>query len=492
MSASTIHHSPSSLHDIMQTITTTVIPSGPPKDLPNTCKRQRAFTTTAHSKPARETAASTSTQKPPPDVRESPDYALFIAIDWADETHELCILDPRTGQRTHRVVKQSPNDLHAWIQDMQQRVPGQHIAIALEQTTGALIFFLMEWEWIDMYPINPMTLSRYRKALHVSGAKDDPTDAELLLDLLTLHRDKLRRLIPDTPLTRKLQHLTRDRRYAVNQRTRFTNELTALLKHYYPLFLEVCGEHLAAPLACELLLTYPCFEDLQEASPEALRQFYRSHGCWKAEVIEHRLALIRNAKALTTDHAIIQPAIMKAGMLAHLLLNIESSIKAYDNLIAELFSQHEDAFIFTSFPFAGAALAPRLMVAFGTNRERFKNATDVHNTTGISPVKRESGKAKSTAWRAVCPKFLRQTFHEYANMSIRKSIWARAYYQMQRDRGNDHHAAIRALAFKWIRIMFRCWQARQAYDELHYLSVLQHRHSPLLEYISKSDQMYGT
>ena len=368
--------------------------------------------------PPMPTASSPSASRPSvptatPAVSSS-DYALLIAIDWADEKHELCMPDPTTGQRTHHEVKQSPTTLHAWIQDIQQRVHGQNIAIALEQTTGALIFFLMEWEWIDIYPINPMTLSRYRKALHVSGTKDDPTDAELLLDLLTLHRNKLRRLIPDTPLTRKLQHLTRDRRYAVNQRTRFNNELKALLKQYYPLFLEVCGEELSAPMACELLLKYPCLEDLKQAGHKELRQFYRSHGCWKNEVIEHRLALIRNAQALITDNAIIQPALMKAGMLAHLLLNIGSSIKAYDKIIAKLFSQHEDAFIFNSFPFAGSALSPRLMVAFGTKRERFKKATDVQNTTGISPIKRESGKAKSIAWRVVCPKFVRQTFHEYA------------------------------------------------------------------------------
>jgi hypothetical protein len=53
------------------------------------------------------------------------------------------------------------------------------------------------------------------------------------------------------------------------------------------------------------------------------------------------------------------------------------------------------------------------------------------------------------------------------------------HYQQQRQRGNNHHAAVRALAFKWIRIVFRCWKDRLAYDENKYLAALAKRGSPL-------------
>jgi len=72
-----------------------------------------------------------------------------------------------------------------------------------------------------------------------------------------------------------------------------------------------------------------------------------------------------------------------------------------------------------------------------------------------------------------------KSFHEWAGHSIAQSVWARAYYQQQRARGQDHHAAVRALAFKWIRIVFRCWQDRVAYDENKYLAALAKRGSPL-------------
>lgn len=482
----------SSLHDIMQTVTREVIPSAPTTAPRGSLTRRFPSTTTVKPMPPCETARSIAQHASSPAAEIPSDYALLIAIDWADKGHDVCVLDPDTQQRTHHEVEQSPNALHVWLQEIQQRTSGHPIAIALEQKTGALINFLLEFDWIDCYPVSPVTLSRYRKALHVSGAKDDPTDADLLLDLLSLHRNKLRRLTPDTTLTRSLQRLTRQRREAVDHRTRFNNQLKDLLKQYFPLFLKVCGEDLFAPLACHLLLKYRCFDDLKQADPEELRQFYVSHGSWKPSVIARRLERIRKAKPLTTDEAIIRSAMMEAKMLATLLLDVAESIKECDHLIADLFPQHEDASIFDSFPGAGPVLAPRLLAAFGTNRTRFETPTEVQNTVGISPVKKESGNTKIVKWRAVCSKFLRQSFHEYANESIRKSIWARAYYQQQRNRGNGHHAAIRALAFKWIRIMFRCWQTRQPYDELRYLAALQRRHAPLLEYVSKSDQMFGT
>ena len=77
------------------------------------------------------------------------------------------------------------------------------------------------------------------------------------------------------------------------------------------------------------------------------------------------------------------------------------------------------------------------------------------------------------------PEVSAASFHEWAGHSISQSTWARAYYQQQRGRGKDHHAAVRALAFKWIRILFRCWQDRVAYDENKYLAALAKRGSPL-------------
>ena len=199
------------------------------------------------------------------------EYALLLGIDWADVEHEVCWWDSQTQQRAHQQVKQDPNILHEWLEKLQHQYPDQQIAVAIEQKQGALIHGLREYDFIDIYPVNPATSAQYRKAFHTSGAKDDPGDAELILDILTFHRDKLTRLQPEDPLTRKLQLLTRKRRDAVNLRTRLNNQLKDLLKQYYPLFLRICGEDLFAPMACCLLLKYPCFDDLNAADPQELR-----------------------------------------------------------------------------------------------------------------------------------------------------------------------------------------------------------------------------
>lgn len=434
---------------------------------------------------------SSPSDSPAAPVTMPADYALYIGIDWGDRKHDLCSWDPVTQERTYHELAHTPDALHAWVDTLHQRYPGRPIAVAVEQTTGSLFNFLVDDALLDLYPVNPVTVARYRGAFHPSGAKDDPTDADLILDVLTTHGAKLTPLHRDDPLTRTLQLLTRKRRDTVNLRTQLNNRLKALLKQYFPLFLSVCGTDLFAPMACHLLLDYPCFTALKQADHETLRQFYRRHGGWKTAVIAQRLDHIQRAQPLTTDEAIIQPAKLEARLLATLLLDLHASIATFDRTIAEGFARHNDAPIFASFPGAGPVLAPRLLAAFGADRQHFRSAADVQTAMGIAPVKKASGTITLIQWRTACPKFLRQSFQEYADESIKCSIWARAYYQMQRDRGKRHQAAVRALAFKWIRIMFACWQTQQPYDEVRYLAALQRRHAPLLTYVSKSDQRFG-
>ncbi len=140
---------------------------------------------------------------------------------------------------------------------------------------------------------------------------------------------------------------------------------------------------------------------------------------------------------------------------------------------------HADAALFASFPGAGAVCAPRLAAAFGTDRSRWNAASELQSYSGIGRVTERSGKRRWVHHRLASPKFVKQTFHEFADQSIRFSTWARVYYDQQRGRGNNHHAALRALAYKWIRILFRCWKDRIRCDERTYINALQRRGSPL-------------
>jgi transposase len=120
-------------------------------------------------------------------------------------------------------------------------------------------------------------------------------------------------------------------------------------------------------------------------------------------------------------------------------------------------------------------LAARLLPALGSDRSRFADAEAVSCYSGIAPVTEQSGKLQRWVHvRWSCPKFLRQSWHEFAGSSIRFSVWAAAYYKHLRQK-MGHQAAVRSLAFKWQRIVWRMWQDRTPYDEARYLRSLQKR-----------------
>ena len=149
-------------------------------------------------------------------------------------------------------------------------------------------------------------------------------------------------------------------------------------------------------------------------------------------------------------------------------------------------AQRHPAFaLFQALPGAGPVFASRLLVAFGEQRERYTSAAELQKYAGIAPVTERSGKKSWVHWRLQCPKFLRQTFVEWAAESVRHSFWAQLYYQQHRDKGKSHQAAVRALAFKWIRILYRCWQDRTPYDESVYLQALTRRGSSLIHNLAQ-------
>jgi transposase len=143
------------------------------------------------------------------------------------------------------------------------------------------------------------------------------------------------------------------------------------------------------------------------------------------------------------DRAVIEAKRAVVQVLAQLLRTLLEGIAILDRRIAEAAEAHPDFFIFQSLPGAGAALAPRLLAALGSQRDRYASAEEVQKYSGIAPVTERSGKKKWVHFRWASPKFLRQSFHEWAGHSIAQSVWAHAYYQQQRKRGKDHHAVVR-------------------------------------------------
>ena len=177
----------------------------------------------------------------------------------------------------------------------------------------------------------------------------------------------------------------------------------------------------------------------------------------------------------TQDAAVIDSCSTAVLAWVRMLRELRETIASYDQKIETLARQHPDFAIVDSLPGVGPALAPRLIAALGTQRDRYASASELQCYSGIAPVLATSGKQHWVHWRWACPKFLRQTFHEWAVHSLSCSAWAKAYYDQQRGTGKPRNTVVRALAFKWIQILFRCWKDRKPYCEEIYCQALHRR-----------------
>lgn len=413
------------------------------------------------------------------------DYAVVVGLDWADKEHTVCRKDVSTGEVQSGTLKHRAEAINSWVLQISQTHPEERIAVVLEQKIGKVVYALMEYGNIDIYPVNPSTVSNYRKAFYPSGRKTDPGDAKLLLELFERHPEEMKILQPDTKLTRKLGVLCRDRRKMVDNRSALCNALKQTLKEYFPQALELVPEDMYAKMTCDFLMKWPEFEALPRAQEQTVRKFYHRHNSRSNRLIEERLELIASGRPVCTDQAVLDTHIMRVQALVRQIRELNRTIKKYDHAIAVLFRDHEDAFIFESLPGAGEKLAPRLLTAFGTNRSRYKSGVEASTFIGVAPVVESSGNQEWIHWRWNCPTFLRQGLMEFAWKSTENCEWARIYYEEMIERGRSRPAAARALAFKWVKIIYRCWQRREAYDEEKYLAALKKHGSWIVDELQK-------
>jgi transposase len=410
-----------------------------------------------------------------------PHFVAFIGWDWGDCAHALAWHDPASGATQSSTFAHSAESLHTCLDELEVRWGGRPVALALEGTRGAIFPALLERPWLHVYAVHPATSARYRAAFTPSGAKDDLPDAQVLLELLLRHRDKLTLLCLADAATRELAGLCEARRDLVDRRTQVLNQLTSVLKKYFPQALELVGENLASPLALDFLTKWPDLITLKSARAATLKAFYYRHNVRRPKSIQARLELIARARALTTDAAVVGVAVRQVAVLVEELRVMRKHVAQFERAIEQAFGAHPDAALFRELPGAGPVLAPRLLVAFGTERDRFADPNSLQKYAGLAPVREKSGGALWTHWRWNAPVFLRQSFVEWAGQTVVYCPWAKAYYQRMKARGKGHWAILRALAFKWVRVLWKCWQERTPYDEARYQKQLIRRRSPLAQ-----------
>lgn len=407
------------------------------------------------------------------------DWIACVGIDWGDKEHAYEIRG-RDGTQTSGKTGSSPEELHEWVRRLRERFPSGTIIVAFEHGRWSLIYALMVYEFLTLVPINPRASKAYRDSLRLSGASSDPVDAAFICEFAMKHLSELRVWQPDDAVTRKLRLLVESRRTLVDQRTVFTHTLADTLKQYYPQALQWFGGETSRLLRA-FLMRWPTLEQMRAASLEDITAVMRAQRCRKVVAVAKELIeKIRKAVALTGDKAVIDGYSMYARSLAAIIDPLDSQIDQFDKAIDAAWATHPDRKLFDSLPGAGRVMAPRLAVAFGRDRSRYHSANEVQCYSGIAPVVEQSGRQRWVHARWGYPKFLHQTFHEFAQASIPQSAWAKAVYQEHREHEAGHHEAIRALAFRWIRILFRLWKTGELYDEQRHVDTLRKKQSPII------------
>ena len=296
-------------------------------------------------------------------------FAAFVGIDWADAKHDVCLQAAGTAKRECFQLEHTPEAIEAWVTTLRTRCSGQPVAVCLELTKGPIVSALRKDDLLVLFPINPLTLARYREAFTPSRAKDAPTDAALPLDLLLTHRDKLQPLQPQSPTMRALEQLGEHRRRVVGDKVRSTTRLTSTLKNSFPQVLQGFQDK-DTRLCCDLLSRWPTLKAAQLARRSTLETCFRDHHGRVGDVLAKRIHAIKAATPLTTDEGVIAPNALLVQALVNQLRVTLAAIEAFDHAIAQRAQCHPDFPLFQALPGAGPVFAPRLRLAFGEQRAR--------------------------------------------------------------------------------------------------------------------------
>ena len=405
-------------------------------------------------------------------------YQATVGIDWADQKHDVFVRFTN-GDSYRRKIDSRPEAIQEWLLELRSACAEGKIAIALEQRRGALFYQLCtHLNWIDLYPINPHSLSSFRLTFFSSRAKDDPIDGQLLEELVRTHCDRLRPYQPVTTTERKLDLYCRQRRSLLDLATRTELKLVSTLKQYFPLVVNLFAAiGMKSDIALNFLSRWPTLHELRKAKTHTVRSFFYAHNSRSQSLIEKRLQQIDEAHEVTDDPALIEPLILTTKCLVGQLRQFNQTINEFDRKIKELFKSHPDHFLFEALPGAGEKLAPRLLSLFGSDRSRWPDATDIQKYSGIAPVLSAAANLFGFIADFPGPYSSAKLFTSLLSKARDFLPWADQFYRRQREKGKSHHSAIRSLAFKWIRIVFACWKANKPYDESFYINALAKRNS---------------
>jgi transposase len=392
----------------------------------------------------------------------------FVGFDWATEKHQVTAVD-RAGKIVLNL--EFADSAQGWAQFRAALAPLGKVAVSIETSRGPAVERLLEMQ-LTIYPMNPKAAERFRDRKSPGGAKDDPLDSWSFADALRTDGHAWRALLAEDPQTQLLRILCRDEIALIESRTALILQLRQALREYFPAALEAF-EDWTVQGAWEWIVQFPTPAQLVKAGKRKWQSFLHAHRLYRPETVEKRLEIFARADQFASPSSAVTTAkSLLAVTLARQLRTLEAQIKEYRRQIERAFNDHPDSGLFASLPGGGKKLAPRLLGELGADRRAFASAQALQCYAGTAPVTRRSGKSCFAKLRWMCNKVLRSTVHLWADESRQKCAWAEAYYQQKKMQGQSHAQALRCLGQRWLKILWRMWQDRLAYDEAAHLASL--------------------
>src|SRR5258708_6942001 len=384
-----------------------------------------------------------------------PDALFFTGIDWAAETHAVCVVDAVGVIVAEFTIGHSADGIATLIRRLARYGDPGGLPVAIERPDGRLVDLLLE-AGHPVVPVKPNAIKAWRDGEVVSGAKSDAGDAAVIAGYLRLRARKLTVAVPYSDETRALRTVVRARGDLVEMRVAATNQLSALLEAHWPGAKAIFAD-VESPISLEFLTRYPTPESASPLGEKRMAAFLVKHGYCGRRTPAQLLTRLRAAPAGTSLESLGEALRDAVRAAAAVLRTLNASVKTLDRPVAAHLGEHPDGAVFTSLPRSGQINAAQVLAEWGDCRQACEHPDAVAALAGVTPVTRESGKHRSVHFRWACNKRFRVAITIFADNSRHASPWAAQIYAGAIAGGKDHPHAIRVLARAWIRVIYRCW-----------------------------------
>ena len=384
---------------------------------------------------------------------------FFAGLDWASQTHVVCVIDQQGQVHERLEVAHDAASLAGLLRRL--RHWGKP-AIAIERPSGMVVDTLID-AGLTVVPIHPNIVKATRPRYRSHGAKSDASDAYLLADLLRTDGHRFKPLTPQSDEIRALRALVRSRDDLVAARVQLANQLRSLLESFWPGAAAVFAD-IDSPIALAFVERYPTPESTARLGPKRMAAFCAQHAYCGRRSADELLERLHQAPMPVCADLEMDAKGEVVRCLARTLVPLVDQIRILSSRIEHQVAALDDGRILMSFPRAGRICAAQILAELGSVRERFVTDDQLAAEAGVAPVTYQSGKVRSVTFRWACNHRLRAALTCLADNSRHANDWAARHYATARARGCDHPHAIRILARAWLRVIWRAWTDRKPYD----------------------------